>query len=112
MAPLEEPFGKVCSTVYININLLVRPFEARWLELPASTRYPARTLSSRVRHTKPTRSPREGLARKLDKPKNNLALTAASLEAPLKWHNLLIKHWLPPRDSNPDMLLQRQLSYH
>jgi hypothetical protein len=20
--------------------------------------------------------------------------------------------WLPPRDSNPDMLLQRQLSYH
>ena len=21
-------------------------------------------------------------------------------------------HWLPPRDSNPDMLLQRQLSYH
>jgi hypothetical protein len=22
------------------------------------------------------------------------------------------KFWLPPRDSNPDMLLQRQLSYH
>jgi hypothetical protein len=21
-------------------------------------------------------------------------------------------NWLPPRDSNPDMLLQRQLSYH
>jgi hypothetical protein len=21
-------------------------------------------------------------------------------------------YWLPPRDSNPDMLLQRQLSYH
>ncbi len=30
--------------------------------------------------------------------------------------NLPVKHysfdWLPPRDSNPDMLLQRQLSYH
>jgi hypothetical protein len=22
------------------------------------------------------------------------------------------QYWLPPRDSNPDMLLQRQLSYH
>ena len=21
-------------------------------------------------------------------------------------------HWLPPRDSNPDMLIQSQLSYH
>jgi hypothetical protein len=23
-----------------------------------------------------------------------------------------VGNWLPPRDSNPDMLLQRQLSYH
>jgi hypothetical protein len=23
-----------------------------------------------------------------------------------------VRNWLPPRDSNPDMLLQRQLSYH
>ena len=22
------------------------------------------------------------------------------------------KYWLPPRDSNPDMLIQSQLSYH
>ena len=22
------------------------------------------------------------------------------------------KNWLPPRDSNPDMLIQSQLSYH
>jgi hypothetical protein len=28
---------------------------------------------------------------------------------PLKLDNF---SWLPPRDSNPDMLLQRQLSYH
>jgi len=25
---------------------------------------------------------------------------------------LYFDFWLPPRDSNPDMLLQRQLSYH
>jgi hypothetical protein len=25
---------------------------------------------------------------------------------------LLILQWLPPRDSNPDMLIQSQLSYH
>ena len=24
----------------------------------------------------------------------------------------LISFWLPPRDSNPDMLIQSQLSYH
>ncbi len=23
-----------------------------------------------------------------------------------------LKDWLPPRDSNPDMLIQSQLSYH
>jgi hypothetical protein len=26
--------------------------------------------------------------------------------------NRLILFWLPPRDSNPDMLIQSQLSYH
>jgi hypothetical protein len=29
-----------------------------------------------------------------------------------RYRKLLILNWLPPRDSNPDMLLQRQLSYH
>ena len=30
----------------------------------------------------------------------------------LKGLNFLILQWLPPRDSNPDMLIQSQLSYH
>ena len=29
-----------------------------------------------------------------------------------KCRKLYFDFWLPPRDSNPDMLLQRQLSYH
>jgi hypothetical protein len=31
---------------------------------------------------------------------------------PFFWSNRMFCYWLPPRDSNPDMLIQSQLSYH
>ena len=34
---------------------------------------------------------------------------AGSEETNIRWE---IVYWLPPRDSNPDMLIQSQLSYH
>ena len=38
-------------------------------------------------------------------------VASASVRAIVK-DKCLILNWLPPRDSNPDSLLQRQVSYH
>ena len=41
-----------------------------------------------------------------------LAAVLGILEGGKKRFRLFILNWLPPRDSNPDMLIQSQLSYH